>query len=118
MHISRCLLKYHYCKNPDNFNGKLSRSSPQFFLVNVTGNEKVTIAAKAISDIMKNFDFASLKNIWEIAIGAMKFTAIQSVNIEFPLKILNFILTLLREKESGINPAELIYVTTSRTGTT
>jgi hypothetical protein len=49
--------------NPGYFNTKLSRSSPQFFVVNVTGNEKEAIAAKAIGDIMKNFDFAYLKNM-------------------------------------------------------
>lgn len=49
--------------NPGYFNGKLSRSSPQFFLLNVTGNEKEAIAAKVITDIMKNFDFTALKNM-------------------------------------------------------
>ena len=49
--------------NPGYFNGKLSRSSPQFFLLNVTGNEKEIIAAKVMTDVMKNFDFTALKNM-------------------------------------------------------
>lgn len=49
--------------NPGYFNSKLSRSSPQFFLVNITGNEKDNIAAKVISDVMKNIDFSALRNI-------------------------------------------------------
>jgi hypothetical protein len=49
--------------NPGYFNNKLSRSSPQFFVVNLTGNEKEAIAAKAMTDIMKSFDFATLKNM-------------------------------------------------------
>lgn len=49
--------------NPGYFNGKLSRSSPQFFLVNVTGNEKEAIGAKVMTEIVKNFDFTVLKNM-------------------------------------------------------
>jgi hypothetical protein len=57
--FSKVLIK----PNPGYFNAKLSRSSPQFFVVNVKGNEKETIASKAMTDIMKNFDFAALKNM-------------------------------------------------------
>jgi predicted lysophospholipase L1 biosynthesis ABC-type transport system permease subunit len=49
--------------NPGYFNSKLSRSSPQFFLVNITGNEKEVISAKVMTDIIKNFDFTALKNM-------------------------------------------------------
>ena len=49
--------------NPGYFNNKLSRSSPQFFLVNVTGNEKDPVAAKVMTDLMKDFDFSALKNM-------------------------------------------------------
>jgi hypothetical protein len=45
------------------FNVKLSRSFPQFMVVNLTGNDKDPIAAKAMTDIMKNFDFAALRNM-------------------------------------------------------
>jgi len=51
--------------NPGYFNSKLSRSSPQFFLVNITGNEKEAISAKVMTDIIKNFDFTALKNMLE-----------------------------------------------------
>jgi hypothetical protein len=49
--------------NPGYFNSKLPRSSPQFFVVNITGNEKEPVAAKVINDLMKNFDFSALKNM-------------------------------------------------------
>lgn len=49
--------------NPVYFNTKLSRSSPQFFVVNVKGNEKDAVAANFISGIMKDFDFEALKNM-------------------------------------------------------
>jgi hypothetical protein len=49
--------------DPGYFNVKLPRSTPQFFVVNITGNEKEAIAAKAMTDIMKNFDFTALKNM-------------------------------------------------------
>jgi hypothetical protein len=49
--------------DPGYFNGKLSRSSPQFFLVNVTINEKDPLAAKVMTDLMKDFDFSALKNM-------------------------------------------------------
>jgi hypothetical protein len=49
--------------NPGYFNNKLSRSTPQFFLVNITGNEKDNIAAKVIADVMKDIDFSALKNM-------------------------------------------------------
>jgi hypothetical protein len=49
--------------NPGYFNGKLPRSSPQFILVNVTGNEKSAISAEVMTDLMKDFDFTALKNM-------------------------------------------------------
>lgn len=49
--------------NPGYFNLKLSRSIPQFFLVNLTGNDKEAVAAKAMTDIMKSFDFTALRNM-------------------------------------------------------
>ena len=49
--------------NPGYFNSKLPRSSPQFFVVNISGNEKEPVAAKVITDLMKNFDFTALKNM-------------------------------------------------------
>lgn len=49
--------------NPGYFNSKLPRSSPQFFVVNIAGNEKEPVAAKVIADLMKNFDFPALKDM-------------------------------------------------------
>lgn len=49
--------------NPGYFNNKLFRSSPQFFLVNVTGNEKDPVSANVMTDLMKDFDFSALKNM-------------------------------------------------------
>ena len=49
--------------NPGYFNVKLSRSSPQFLLVNLTGDEKEAVAAKAMTDLMNNFDFTALRNM-------------------------------------------------------
>lgn len=49
--------------NPGYFNSKLSRSSPQFFVVNITGDDKEPVAAKVMTDVMKNFDFTALKNM-------------------------------------------------------
>jgi hypothetical protein len=49
--------------NPGYFNTKLPRSSPQFFVVNITGNEKEPVAAKVLTDVMKNFDFPALKEM-------------------------------------------------------
>jgi len=49
--------------NPGYFNSKLARSTPQFFLVNITGNEKEAVASKVMTDLMKSFDFTALKNM-------------------------------------------------------
>jgi hypothetical protein len=49
--------------NPGYFNSKLTKSSPQFFLVNITGNEKDPVATKVMTDVMNNFDFQALKNM-------------------------------------------------------
>jgi len=49
--------------NPGYFNTKLSRSSPQFFVVNVKGNEKDAVASNFMNGILKDFDFAALKNM-------------------------------------------------------
>jgi len=57
--FSKVLIK----PNPGYFNSKLSRSSPQFFLVNFTGNEKDPVAAKVMTDLLKDFDFSALRNM-------------------------------------------------------
>jgi hypothetical protein len=49
--------------NPGYFNNKLPRSSPQFIVVNVTGDEKEPVAAKVMTDVVKDLDFASLRNM-------------------------------------------------------
>jgi hypothetical protein len=49
--------------NPGYFNSKLPRSSPQFFVVNITGDEEESVAAKVMTDIMKNLDFIALRNL-------------------------------------------------------
>jgi hypothetical protein len=49
--------------NPGYFNSKLPRSSPQFFLVNITGSEKDPVSAKVMTDVMKDFDFQGLRNL-------------------------------------------------------
>jgi hypothetical protein len=49
--------------NPGYFNVRLSRAVPQFFVVNLTGDEKEAIASKVMTDIMKNFDFDALRNM-------------------------------------------------------
>jgi hypothetical protein len=49
--------------NPGYFNSKLPRSAPQFFVLNITGNEKEPVAAKVLTDLMKNFDFPALKDM-------------------------------------------------------
>ena len=49
--------------NPGYYNTKLSRSSPQFFVVNVKGNEKDAVASNFMNGILKDFDFAALKNM-------------------------------------------------------
>jgi hypothetical protein len=51
--------------NPGYFNSKLAQSTPQFFLVNITGNEKEAVASKVMTDLMKSFDFIALKNMLE-----------------------------------------------------
>jgi hypothetical protein len=45
------------------FNSKLPRSAPQFFVVNITGDDKEPVAAKVMTDLMKDFDFTELKNM-------------------------------------------------------
>jgi hypothetical protein len=49
--------------NPSYFNKKLTRSTPQFFMVLVTADDKEPIAAKFMSDIIKAVDFNLLKNM-------------------------------------------------------
>jgi hypothetical protein len=49
--------------NPDYFNKKLPKSSPQFIWVYVRGNHKEPIATKFMTDIMKAVDFTTLKNM-------------------------------------------------------
>jgi hypothetical protein len=49
--------------NPGYFNSKLPRSTPQFFLVNITGDEKEPVAAKVMTDVIKDLDFTALRNM-------------------------------------------------------
>jgi hypothetical protein len=49
--------------NPGYFNSMLSRSAPQFFLVNITGSEKDAVASKVVADIMKDIDFQGIRNL-------------------------------------------------------
>jgi hypothetical protein len=49
--------------NPGYFNSKLPRSSPQFIVVNVIGNDKEPVAAKVMTDIIKDMDFTALRNM-------------------------------------------------------
>ena len=49
--------------NPGYFNSKLPRSSPQFIVVNVTGNNNEPVAAKVMTDVLKDMDFAALRNM-------------------------------------------------------
>jgi hypothetical protein len=49
--------------NPGYFNSKLPRSTPQFFVVNITGDEKEPVAAKVMTDIIKDLDFTALRNM-------------------------------------------------------
>jgi hypothetical protein len=49
--------------NPRYFNSKLPRSTPQFFLVNITGDEKEPVAAKVMTDVIKDLDFTALRNM-------------------------------------------------------
>jgi hypothetical protein len=49
--------------NPGYFNSKLPRSAPQFFVVNITGDEKEPVAAKVMNDVAKDLDFNSLRNM-------------------------------------------------------
>jgi len=49
--------------NPRYFNSKLPRSTPQFFLVNITGDEKEPVSAKVMTDVIKDLDFTALRNM-------------------------------------------------------
>lgn len=49
--------------NPEYFNKKLPKSSPQFYWVYVRWSHKDPIASKFNADIMKAVDFATLKNM-------------------------------------------------------
>jgi len=49
--------------NPGYFNSKLPRSSPQFFVLNMTGDDKEPVAAKVMADVMKDLDFSALRNM-------------------------------------------------------
>jgi len=50
-------------RNPDCFNKKPAKSSPQFFWVSIRYNHKEPIATKLREDIMKAVDFGVLKNM-------------------------------------------------------
>ena len=47
--------------NPGYFNSKLPKSSPQFFVVSLTGDDKEPVAAKVMSEVVKGMDFVALK---------------------------------------------------------
>jgi len=49
--------------SPGYFNSKLPRSSPQFFVLNITGDDKEPVAAKVMNDVMKDLDFSALRNM-------------------------------------------------------
>lgn len=49
--------------NPGYFNNKLPRSTPQFFTVQISGDDTNIITGKAMVDIMKAVDFELLKNM-------------------------------------------------------
>lgn len=49
--------------NPGYFNSKLPKSSPQFITVNVFGDNNEPIAAKVMTDVVKDLDFTALKNM-------------------------------------------------------
>jgi len=49
--------------NPGYFNSKLPRSSPQFIVVNVIGNNNEPVAAKVMTDVIKDMDFTALRNL-------------------------------------------------------
>ena len=49
--------------NPGYFNSKLPRSSPQFFVLNITGDDKEPVAAKVMTDVMKDLDLSALRNM-------------------------------------------------------
>jgi hypothetical protein len=57
--FSKVLIK----PNPGYFNSKLPRSSPQFIVVNVTGNYNEPVAAKVMTDVIKDLDFNALRNM-------------------------------------------------------
>jgi len=49
--------------NPSYFNKKLPKSSPQFFMIYVTADDKDPVAAKFMGDVVKAVDFNMLKNM-------------------------------------------------------
>jgi len=57
--FSKVLIK----PNPGYFNSKLPKSSPQFFVVNITGDDKETVAAKVMTDVIGTLDFNALRNL-------------------------------------------------------
>jgi hypothetical protein len=57
--FSKVLIK----PNSGYFNSKLPRSFPQFIVVNITGDDKEPVAAKVMTDVMKDLDFTALRNM-------------------------------------------------------
>jgi hypothetical protein len=57
--FSKVLIK----PNPGYFNSKLSRSAPQFIVVNITGDDKEPVAAKVMTNVIKDLDFTALRNM-------------------------------------------------------
>jgi hypothetical protein len=57
--FSKVLIK----PNPGYFNSKLPKSSPQFFVVNITGDDKEPVAAKVMTEVIGVLDFNALRSM-------------------------------------------------------
>ena len=57
--FSKVLIK----PNPEYFNSKLPRSSPQFFVVTLTGDDKEPVAAKVMTEVIGVMDFNALRSM-------------------------------------------------------
>jgi hypothetical protein len=57
--FSKVLIK----PNPGYFNSKLPKSSPQFIVVNITGDEKEPVAAKVMMEVIGVLDFNALRSM-------------------------------------------------------
>jgi len=59
--FSKVLIK----PNPGYFNSKIPKASAQFIVVNISGDDKEPVAAKVMTDIIKDMDFTALRNMLE-----------------------------------------------------